>query len=102
MYESWTFLVRESLATASARTFSVSLRRASITASGNGRAITPCLLTRSSIASALLRWHQASLITLQAAAALVTMACRSLGSLSQAALLISSSDTVEDSCQPVV
>ena len=54
------------------------------------------------MASLLCFWHQASLITLQAAAAFCTMAFRSAGSLSQAALLISSSLTVADSCQPVV
>ncbi len=54
------------------------------------------------MASALAFWHQPSLMTLQAADALLTMACRSLGNLSQAALLISSSETVADSCQPVV
>jgi hypothetical protein len=73
-----------------------------ITASGSGLAITPWFLIRSSIASELCFWHQASLMTLQAAAAFSTMACRSLGSFCQAALLISSSDTVADSCQPVV
>ena len=41
-------------------------------------------------------------MTLQAAAAFSTTAFRSAGSLSQAALLISSSETVAVSCQPVV
>ena len=101
MYESCTFLVSGSLAAASASTLSVSVRRALITESGSGRAITPWFLIRSSMASLLCFWHQASLITLQAAA-FCTMAFRSAGSLSQAALLISSSLTVADSCQPVV
>jgi hypothetical protein len=39
---------------------------------------------------------------LQAAAAFSTIDCRSLGSFCHAALLMSSSETVADSCQPVV
>ena len=64
--------------------------------------MTPWFFTRSSIASALVFWHQPSLITLHAAAAFSTMACRSFGSFSQAALLMRSSETVAGSCQPVV
>ena len=69
------------------------------TSSGSGRAITPWFLTRSSIASALVAWHQASLITLQEAQAFSTIALRSAGSLAQAALLTTNSLTVADSCQ---
>ena len=54
------------------------------------------------MASELAFWHQPSLMTLQAAAAFCTTACRSAGSFCQAALLISSSETVAGSCQPVV
>src|SRR5690606_26686992 len=94
MYELCTFFTSGSLATASASTLFVVSRKALTTGSGSARAMTFWFLTRSSIASALVRWHQASLITLHAAAAFSTTACRSFGSFSQAALLISSSDTV--------
>ena len=60
-------------------------------ASGSGCAMTPWFLIRSSIASALFFWHQASLITLQAAQAFSTIAFRSGGSLFHAALLMISS-----------
>ena len=62
----------------------------------------PWFLTRSSIASALFFWHHASLMTLQAAQAFSTIALRSAGSLSHAALLTISSLAVAISCQPVV
>src|SRR6188472_1839875 len=102
MYESLTFLVTGSLATASARILVLASRKAATTASGSGCAMTPWFLIRSSIASALFFWHQASLMTLQAAQAFSMIALRSGGSEFHFALLMMSSLAVAVSCQPVV
>src|SRR4051794_19494608 len=102
MYESLTFLVTGSLATASARIFVLAARSASTTASGSGAAVTPWFLIRSSIASALFFWHHASLMTLQAAQAFSITALRSGDRLFHFALLMISSLAVAVSCQPVV
>src|SRR3954469_12114419 len=102
MYESWTFLVTGSRAIASARILVLASRNAATTASGSGAAVMPWFLIRSSIASALFFWHQASLITLQAAQAFSTIALRSAGRLAHLALLTISSLPVAVSCQPVV
>src|SRR5947209_6636509 len=102
MYESLTFLVRGSFATASASILLLASRNASTIGSGSGWAMTPWFLIRSSIASALFFWHQASLITLQAAHAFSTIALRSGGREFHLALLMISSLEVAVSCQPVV
>ena len=77
-------------------------RNAFTTSSGSGCAMMPWFFTRSSIASALFFWHQASLMTLQAAQAFSTIALRSAGRLFHFALLMMSSLAVAISCQPVV
>src|SRR3954471_4436466 len=102
MYDSWTFLVTGSLATASSRILVFAVRSASTTASGSGCAMMPWFLIRSSIASALFFWHHASLITLHAAHAFSMIDFKSAGSRFHAALLTINSLAVAVSCQPVV